>query len=126
MDSVLKKEELEYSMLSQEEKSQINGFTPEEHRQLVEKYGNRLRMVTVLTEDGRYDYLVIRPSRAHMMMVAAKGKDGDYEGANSALIKNCVVAGNRDVLEEDFSVYNTVMQAIQQLTEATQAFMRKA
>lgn len=126
MDTTVKKVEKEYMMLSEEEKSQIKGFTPEEHRELQAKYGNRLRMVTVCTEDGRYDYLVIRPSRAHMMLVASKGKDGDYEAANAVLINNCVVAGDRNVLDENFAVYNTVMQAIQQLTEAQQAFMRKA
>lgn len=115
-----------YTELSAEEKGKINGFTEEQYKELSSKYGKRLRMVTVQTEDGRYDYLIIRPSRAHMMAVAAKGKDGDYEAANNVLINNCVVAGDKDVLEEDFSVYNAVMQAVQSLTEAQQTFMRKA
>lgn len=122
----LKKEKRGYEELTPEEKKMVTGFTEAEHAELKAKYGNRLRMVTVKTEDGRYDYLVIRPSRAHMMLVAEKGKDGDYEGANNVLLNNCVVAGGRAVLDDNFAVYNAVMQAIQSLTEAQQTFMRRA
>ena len=115
-----------YTELKKKKKGKIYSFTEEQYKELSSKYGKRLRMVTVQTEDGRYDYLIIRPSRAHMMAVASKGKDGDYEAANNVLINNCVVAGDKDVLEEDFSVYNAVMQAVQSLTEAQQTFMRKA
>lgn len=116
----------DFDTLSPEEKQKVNGFTEEQYKELKTKYGNRLRMVTVETEDGRYDYLIIRPSRAHMMLVASKGKDGDYEAANAVLINNCVVAGDRDVLDEDYAVYSAVMQAMKELTEAAQAFIRKA
>jgi hypothetical protein len=116
----------DFDTLSPEEKHKVNGFTEEQYKELKAKYGNRLRMVTVETEDGRYDYLIIRPSRAHMMLVANKGKDGDYEAANAVLINNCVVAGDRDVLDEDYAVYSAVMQAMKELTEAAQAFIRKA
>lgn len=116
----------DFDTLSPEEKQKVNGFTEEQYKELKAKYGNRLRMVTVETEDGRYDYLIIRPSRAHMMLVASKGKDGDYEAANAVLINNCVVAGDRDVLDEDYAVYSAVMQAMKELTEAAQAFIRKA
>ncbi len=116
----------DYDSLSTEEKSKINGFTEAEHKDLKAKYGNRIRMVTIETEDGRFDYLVIRPSRAHMMLVATKGKEGDFEAANNVLIQNCVVAGNKQAIEEDYAVYSTLLTAIQQMTEAVQAFIRKA
>ena len=125
MENKLKKMS-DYESLTTEEKSKINGFTEAEHKDLKEKYGNRLRMVSVETEDGRYDYLVIRPSRAHMMLVASKGKDGDFEAANNVLIQNCVVAGDRKAIEEDYAVYSTLLMAIQQMTEAVQAFIGKA
>lgn len=115
-----------YAEMTAEEKKQIEGFTAEEYAAQEAKYGKRLRMVTVVTDDGRADFLVIRPSRQHMMLVASKGKDGDYEAANNVLINNCVVAGNRELLDEDFAVYSTVLQVLQQLTEANQAFFRKA
>lgn len=115
-----------YAEMTAEEKKQIEGFTAEEYAAQEAKYGKRLRMVTVVTDDGRADFLVIRPSRQHMMLVASKGKDGDYEAANDVLIKNCVVAGNRELLDEDFAVYSTVLQVLQQLTEANHAFFRKA
>lgn len=115
-----------YAEMTAEEKKKIEGFTAEEYAAQEAKYGKRLRMVTVVTDDGRADFLVIRPSRQHMMLVASKGKDGDYEAANNVLINNCVVAGNRELLDEDFAVYSTILQVLQQLTEANQAFFRKA
>lgn len=115
-----------FAEMTAEEKKQINGFTEEEYAAQEAKFGRRLRMVTVETDDGRADFLVIRPSRQHMMLVASKGKDGDYEAANNVLIQNCVVAGDRNILDEDFAVYSTVLQVLQQLTEANRAFFRKA
>lgn len=115
-----------YTQMAEEEKKQINGFTDAQYAELEGKYGKRLRMLTVMTDDGRADFLVIRPSRQHMMLVASKGKDGDYEAANNVLIQNCVVAGDRNLIDEDFAVYSTVLQVLQQLTEANQAFFRKA
>lgn len=115
-----------YAEMTAEERNEIVGFTLEEYVAQEAKYGRRLRMVTVVTDDGRADFLVIRPSRQHMMLVAAKGKDGDYEAANDVLIKNCVVAGNRELLDEDFAAYSTVLQVLQKLTEANRVFFRKA
>lgn len=115
-----------FAEMTAEEKKQINGFTEEEYAAQEAKFGRRLRMVTVETDDGRADFLVIRPSRQHMMLVASKGKEGDYEAANNVLIQNCVVAGDRNLIDEDFAVYSTLLQVLQQLTEANQAFFRKA
>lgn len=125
MENKLQKKS-DYESLTTEEKSKINGFTESEHKDLKAKYGNRLRMVTVETEDGRYDYLVVRPSRAHMMLVATKGKEGDFEAANNVLIQNCVVAGDKKAIDDDYAVYSTLLSAIQEMTEAVQAFIRKA
>lgn len=125
MENKLQKKS-DYESLTAEEKSRINGFTEAEHKDLKAKYGNRLRMVTVETEDGRYDYLVVRPSRAHMMLVAIKGKEGDFEAANNVLIQNCVVAGDKKAIDDDYAVYSTLLSAIQEMTEAVQAFIRKA
>lgn len=115
-----------YAEMTAEERNEIVGFTAEEYAAQAAKYGRRLRMVTVITDDGRSDFLVIRPSRQHMMLVAAKGREEDFEGANDVLIKNCIVAGNRELLNEDFAAYRTVLQVLQNLTEANQAFFRKA
>lgn len=115
-----------YAEMTAEERNEIVGFTEEEYAAQEAKYGRRLRMVTVITDDGRSDFLVIRPSRQHMMLVAAKGREEDFEGANDVLIKNCIVAGNRELLNEDFAAYRTVLQVLQNLTEANQAFFRKA
>lgn len=125
MENKLQKKS-DYESLTTQEKSKINGFTEAEHKDLKAKYGNRLRMVTVETEDGRYDYLVVRPSRAHMMLVATKGKEGDFEAANNVLIQNCVVAGDKKAIDDDYAVYSTLLSAIQEMTEAVQAFIRKA
>lgn len=113
-----------YESLSDEEKKQICGFTQEEHAELKEKYGKRLRHVTVkLDEDERYDFLLARPNKDTILAVASVRDD--LNAANELLLNTCVVAGDRSALE-DSAVYTSVISAISELIQGQAAFISKA
>lgn len=113
-----------YEALSAEEKAQINGFTPAEHVELKAKYGKRLRHVTVqLDEEERYDYLVARPNKDVILAMATHRNDLNV--ANELLINTCVVAGDKEALE-DAAVYTAVLTAVGELIQGQAAFISKA
>ncbi|MFS2572860.1 hypothetical protein AAH134_20680 [Bacteroides thetaiotaomicron] len=113
-----------YEELTTEEKALIVDFTPEEHKEMKEKYGRRLKHVTVqVDEDERYDYLIVRPGK-NVLLAMAKKKE-DLEEANDILIRNCVAAGNMEALE-DSAVYTSVLTAIGELIAGQAAFISKA
>lgn len=113
-----------YEELTTEERALIVDFTPEEHKEMKEKYGRRLKHVTIqVDEDERYDYLIVRPGK-NVLLAMAKKKE-DLEEANDILIRNCVAAGNMEALE-DSAVYTSVLTAIGELIAGQAAFISKA
>ena len=113
-----------YEALSAEEKALISGFTPVEHAELKARYGKRLRHVTVqIDEDERYDYLVARPTK-DVILAMASHRD-DLNVANELLINTCVVAGDKEALE-DAAVYTAVLTAVGELIQGQAAFISKA
>lgn len=115
-----------FASLSKEELTNIVGFTLQEHEELKAKFGHRLYHITAqISETERYDYLVIRPDKSLMLMIANFGKKEEYEKANDALIKNCVKAGDMEALD-DFTVYQNVLNSIQKISEGQATFIRKA
>lgn len=113
-----------YGELTAEEKALIVDFTEGEHAELKTKYGKRLKHVTVqVDEDELYDYLIVRPEK-NILLAMAKKKD-NLEEANDILIRNCVVAGNMEALE-DSAVYTSVLTAIGRLIGGQAAFISKA
>ena len=113
-----------YEELTTKEKALIVDFTPEEHKEMKEKYGRRLKHVTVqVDEDERYDYLIVRPGK-NVLLAMAKKKE-DLEEANAILIRNSVAAGNMEALE-DSAVYTSVLTAIGELIAGQAAFISKA
>lgn len=115
-----------FTSLSQKEREKIVGFSSQEHEDLKAKFGNRLYHITAqISDTERYDYLIIRPDKNLMLMIASYGKKEEYDKANEFLIKNCVKAGDREALD-DFAVYQTVLASIQKISEGQTAFIRKA
>lgn len=91
---------------------------------LKAKYGKRLNLVTItLSEEEKYEFAVVRPSR-HVIMAMASKKD-DMEAANDILIKNCVQGGDMEALE-DASVYIKMMETLGEMIAGAQAFIKNA
>ena len=92
--------------------------------ELKAKYGKRLKLVTItLSEEEKYEFAVVRPSR-HVIMAMASKKD-DMEAANDILIKNCVQGGDTEALE-DAAVYTKMMETLGEMIAGAQAFIKNA
>lgn len=91
---------------------------------LKAKYGKRLKMVTIaLSDEEKYEFAVVRPSR-HVIMAMASKKD-DLEAANDILIKNCVQGGDMEALE-DAAVYTKMIETLGEMINGAQAFIKNA
>ena len=91
---------------------------------LKAKYGKRLKMVTIaLSDEEKYEFSVVRPSR-HVIMAMASKKD-DLEAANEILIKNCVQGGDMEALE-DAAVYTKMIETLGEMITGAQAFIKNA
>lgn len=91
---------------------------------LKAKYGKRLKMVIIaLSDEEKYEFAVVRPSR-HVIMAMASKKD-DLEAANEILIKNCVQDGDMYALE-DAAVYTKMIETLGEMITGAQAFIANA
>lgn len=113
-----------YALTIEEFKKKINGFTKEQYDELKARYGNRLRYLRVqVDEEEVHDFLLLRPNK-NVILAIAHQRD-DINAANELLIANCVVAGDKEALE-DGVVYSSVLEAIGGLLKAQGAFTSKA
>ncbi len=107
--------------------SKIHDFSKNDYVAAAAKHGEKklYHIHIEVDEDESYDYLAVRPSKSVMMAVADYGKKELIDQANAVLIKNCVLAGDMDALE-DFMVYSYVMNNLRKITEQAETFFNKA
>lgn len=97
--------------------------TPEEIAGFKARYGEEnIHLVTV---EGGHDFIIRKPGRRELDIIGEKGMNKDISGANSVLIKNCVIAGDTSVFDKDGSVYMAVMEQLKTLTGHKKAELKK-
>lgn len=90
-------------------------ISEEKINELKAQYG-QLTLVEIKTgENSTTEYILVPPSRKVMDIVGTYGIQKNVTGANKALIANCVVAGDMDLLEKDGSIYSTLLGDIRDL-----------
>lgn len=105
---------------------EINGFSPEQYNATKAKYATVYHIRIDVSPDERHDFLARRPGRDIMMAVADAGRKEEFEKANEILIKNCVVAGNLELAEQDWAVYSALIENLSQMTKAAASSFQKA
>lgn len=108
----------------------VSAFNPEKlkiSREDFEQLKARYRKLYVIDinidDDEHYQYIVIRPSR-DLLSAIASYKD-DMDKANELIIKNMVVAGDTDALE-DGVVYAKLMENVANIISQGTSFLSKA
>lgn len=94
-----------------------------EFDKLKAKYG-RLYVIDInIDEDESYQFIVIRPTR-QLLSALAKYKD-DIDKANDMIIKNMVVGGDMEGLDDGI-VYASLMKDIARIIDQGKSFLSKA
>ena len=76
-------------------------------------------------EDDPCYFLVKKPSKALLTMLGSKEYKDDSEKANNALISNCVLAGDMEMLENDSSVFTGLIEKLINLSNVTKVQLKK-
>jgi len=114
-------------------------ITPEKIQDWKAKYGmDALQELTVVVKSDKKNvedkevvsqqlakYIVRTPTRTVLDVVGQHGIDKDVAKSNKALIANCVLGGDMDVLEQDGGVYAAVLKQIQNLITTKEVSIKK-
>lgn len=95
----------------------------EEFEQLKAKYGRLFVIDLVFDEEESYQFIVRRPTKSVMSAIA--DKHDDFNAANDLIVKNILVGGDKEALEDGL-VYNGFMKLVSKVMEHGRGFFYKA
>lgn len=95
-----------------------------DRKALIAKHGeNNLKMATATNEDGEeFQFVLKKPNRS--VVQALNACQGNEEKAEKILIKNCIVEGDMDGLE-DASVYVGILEQCGKLFKKANVELKK-
>lgn len=79
----------------------------------------------IIEPGEQYQFLVKRPDRTLIRMLTSLGENKDYDGFNDKAIKNLVVGGDIDKLDDGL-VYVGISQQLLSLVQPEKSFLSKA
>lgn len=79
----------------------------------------------VLVPAKETTFLVKQPNRTVLDVAGSHGVKKDVVGANKVLISNCVLAGDAHLLENNGSVYSSVLKTLNRLVEVKSQRLKK-
>ena len=92
------------------------------------KYPHGLRIIEIYPEEDSVEplkYLVKKPSKALVYLLSSKEYEGDVQASSDAMIANCVLAGDMDVLEQDASIFTELTSRIGDLMKGARSELKK-
>ncbi len=115
----------------------IHEVTESEIQDWKAKYGDVYELSievesAVLDEEGKEitpaietTYIVKPPNRTVLDVAGSHGVKKDVVGANKVLISNCVLAGDAHLLENNGSVYSSILKTLNRLVEVKKQRLKK-
>ena len=107
-------------------------YTEEQIAAYKAKYPNAVGEVTLVPskfdeseEDDPCYFLVKKPSKALLTMLSSKEFKDNPEKANDALISNCVLEGDMEILNNDSSVFTGLIEKLINLSNVTKVQLKK-
>lgn len=70
-------------------------------------------------------FLIKKPSPALVYLLSSKEMENQIEKSSSAMISNCVLAGDADLLNNDASVFTELVERISGLTKSAKSSLKK-
>ncbi|MFA9212478.1 MAG: hypothetical protein ACEQSR_01340 [Candidatus Methylacidiphilales bacterium] len=91
------------------------------------KYGEKnVYQVDIKLDDEQVEsYIIRKPGRKEMEAVAQHSVNKDVTKANNILIANCVLEGNKELIETDGDIYTTLLSNISGLMKTRQVSLKK-
>lgn len=99
----------------------FSAITPDDIQDWKARYGDNLSEVEI----SNFRFVVKKPSRSVLDLMAQHGKKQDVVAVNKALVSNCVLGGDIDEMENDGGVYATMLEELTKLMEKKKAVVKK-
>lgn len=100
-------------------------FTSEQIKDLKAKHGE-IFLVEMKGDDNQSASFIIKtPSRKVLDLVAHHGVKKDVFASNKALISNCVIEGDLELMESDGGIYTALLEQIQKLIKKKETEVKK-
>ena len=112
-------------------------YTQEQLEDFKLKYPKVVRELVVYPSGTNFDkegnsdeepayFIIKKPSKSLVSLVNSKEYKGNDDKINDAIIKNCVLAGDMELLENDASIYTGVLDILANLLSASKAELKKS
>lgn len=106
-------------------KKSYSELTPEDIQNLKAIHKN-ISSVTIKGDDDQVANFIIKtPSSMVLDLVGHHGMKKDLLASNKALISNCVVAGDIDMMEADGGIYAALLKEINKLVKSKEVTVKK-
>lgn len=118
-------------------KFNIPAFSTEQVEAAKAKYGSKCLKIVNVFVDGNLEesqdvqeeepvpFLIKRPSPALVYLLSSKEMENNIEKSSSAMIANCVLAGDAELLENDASAFTELVEVIGSLTKSARSSLKK-
>jgi len=107
----------------------IPAFSAEQVEAAKAKYGaNCLKILEVFPDEDAekpVEFLIKKPSPALVYLLSSKEMENNIEKSSSAMVSNCVIAGDSDLLNNDASVFTEIVEKIGSLTKSARSSLKK-
>ncbi|MRI64427.1 hypothetical protein EDM00_10585 [Ornithobacterium rhinotracheale] len=111
-------------------------YTEQQIQDAKAKYPRCIREIEVYPADTNFDkdgtadqepayFLVKKPNKALVDMLGSKGYKDNLERANDAIIKNCVLMGDTELMENDASVYTGLLEQLAGMVQSSRVALKK-
>lgn len=108
---------------------EIPAFSTEQVEAAKAKYGVKcLKILEVFPDEDTEkpsEFLIKKPSPSLVYLLSSKEYEGNIEKSSSALISNCVIAGDSDLLNNDAAVFTELVEQLGSLTKSARSSLKK-
>ncbi|MFJ1429490.1 hypothetical protein ACILE2_01630 [Capnocytophaga canimorsus] len=114
----------------------MRNYTQQDIEAFKAKYPRVVREVSVYPSDVEKDengkpteepvhFLIKKPNQNFIRLIQSKEYSGDTDKIADAAIKNCVLAGDMEALENDGSVYMGLVEQLMSLIQSSKVELKK-
>jgi len=104
-------------------------FSQEQIEAAKAKYGSKCLKISEIfpNEDDEEPvrFLLKKPSKNLIYLLGSKEYENDVQKSSKAMISNCVLAGDAQLLENDASVYTELVSQIGGMAKAAKSSLKK-